>query len=206
MRHVPSPRLRLRRTLDVSIGVNGVGLGADRRFAPANTIPFVKRNSQTILNIAFNGIDQSGHYDPATAPMFWDLRVVSLEAQALEPIKSFEEMRGDAYGESDALDEVVARGWRGSPSIARSSRTAFGGAEPVTADNLGKALAAFQRSARRHQLALRSLHARRPQRDDERTDQGHGDASIGPGARTATPARCSPTSSRTCSAWPTTPR
>src|SRR5579871_462195 len=46
---------------DLSIGVNGVGLGEGRRFASPNTIPFVKRNSQTLLNVAFNGIDQAGN-------------------------------------------------------------------------------------------------------------------------------------------------
>ena len=30
-------------------------------------------------------------YDPAKAPMFWDLRASGLEAQALEPIKSPQE-------------------------------------------------------------------------------------------------------------------
>ena len=131
--------------LDVSVGVKGVGLGPNRRFQPASTIPFVKRNSQSILNTAFNGMDPSGHYDPAKAPMFWDLRAVSLETQALEPIKSFEEMRGDGYSETDALDQVVGR-------LAKVSeyrtlfRNAFGGSEPVTAANLGKALAAFQRN------------------------------------------------------------
>ena len=32
--------------------------------------------------------------------MFWDKRVRSLEAQALEPIKALEEMRGTAYRET----------------------------------------------------------------------------------------------------------
>ena len=131
--------------LDVSIGVKGLGLGSNRRFAPASAIPFVKRNSQSILNTAFNGMNQAGHYDPAKAPMFWDLRVVSLETQALEPIKSFEEMRGDAYGETDALDQVVAR-VGGVGEYRALFKKAFGGAEPVTAVNLGKALAAFQRT------------------------------------------------------------
>jgi hypothetical protein len=44
----------------------------------------VKRNSQTILNVAFNGLTVGGDSTPAGAPMFWDLRVRSLEAQALE--------------------------------------------------------------------------------------------------------------------------
>ena len=81
----------------------------------------------------------------ATAPMFWDLRVSGLEAQALEPIESLEEMRGDAYGEANALKEVVARLVR-IAEYRTLFRTAFGGSQPVTADNLGKALAAFQRS------------------------------------------------------------
>ena len=63
-----------------------------------------------LLNTAFNGMDPSGHYDPVKAPMFWDLRALSLEAQALEPIKSFEEMRGDAYGEGAALEAGGRRG------------------------------------------------------------------------------------------------
>jgi cytochrome c peroxidase len=138
------PQLGYADARDVSVGVNGTGLGARRRFAAANTVPFVKRNSQTVLNVAFNGIDGSGRYDPATAPMFWDMRSKGLEAQALEPIKSFEEMRGDAYPEEKAVDEVVAR-----LNAIPEYRVLFGkafGAETVTGSNLGKALAAFQRS------------------------------------------------------------
>ena len=139
------PDLGYADNIDVSIGVNGVGLGGRRRFEEPNSVPFVKRNSQTILNVAFNGLDQAGHYDPAAAPMFWDLRVSSLEAQALEPLESLEEMRGDAYGEADAVKEVVARLGR-IAEYRTLFRTSFGGKQPVTADNLGKALAAFQRS------------------------------------------------------------
>jgi cytochrome c peroxidase len=131
--------------LDLSIGVNGLGLGSSRRFQAPNTIPFVKRNSQSILNVAFNGIDQSGRYDPANAPMFWDLRVSGLEAQALEPIESFEEMRGDAFGEAEALEAVTAR-LAGIPEYRTLFSRAFGGSRAVTAENVGKALAAFQRT------------------------------------------------------------
>ena len=90
------PRNAYAEDRDVSIGVNGVGYGRSRRFQSPNSIPFVKRNSQTMVNVGFNGINQAGEYSPANAPMFWDMRVKSLETQALEPIKSFEEMRGDA--------------------------------------------------------------------------------------------------------------
>ena len=72
------PRFGYAENRDLSIGVEGTGLGASRHFKPASTNPFVKRNSQTILNTAFNGITDGGAYDPSTAPMFWDLRAKSL--------------------------------------------------------------------------------------------------------------------------------
>src|SRR5262245_16487056 len=71
---------------DLSIGVNGAGFGRNRKFQAPNAIPFVKRNSPTMVNVGFNGINQAGAYSPANAPMFWDMRVKSLERQALEPI------------------------------------------------------------------------------------------------------------------------
>jgi len=131
--------------LDLSIGVDGAGLGSKRHFATANPISVVKRNSQTILNTAFNGIDLEGRYDPGTAPMFWDLRADGLEAQALLPIVTFEEMRGHAYAEEDALDNVMAR-LRMYPEYEALFRHAFGSEPAITAENLGRALAAFQRS------------------------------------------------------------
>jgi cytochrome c peroxidase len=139
------PRFGFAENRDLSIGVNGVGLGDDRRFTPGSTIPFVKRNSQTILNVAFNGIDEGGGYAPGRAPMFWDLRKQSLEAQALEPIKALEEMRGHAYPEDKAVETVVAR-LNANPEYRRLFIGAFGGAAPVSAENLGRTLAAFQRS------------------------------------------------------------
>ncbi len=130
---------------DLSIGVNGAGLGEERRFKSPNAIPFVKRNSQTLLNVAFNGIDEEGRYDPSAAPMFWDMRVASLEAQALEPIKTFEEMAGDAYPAGKAVDTVVGR-LKAIPEYRALFAKAFGGADPVTAGNLAKALATFERT------------------------------------------------------------
>lgn len=89
---------------DLSIGVNGKGLGAKRHFKQPNTIPFVKRNAHTVLNTAFNGIGTASSYNPSKAPMFWDLRVESLESQAIEPILAFEEMRGTHFSESQIID------------------------------------------------------------------------------------------------------
>jgi cytochrome c peroxidase len=131
--------------LDVSVGVNGVGLGRSRRFQAPNSIPFVKRNSPTMLNVGFNGITQAGDYNARNAPMFWDMRVRSLESQALEPIKSFEEMRGDTYPEAQAVPTVVAR-LNAIPEYRALFSKAFGGENAVNATNLGKAIASFGRS------------------------------------------------------------
>ena len=125
---------------DLSLGVSGTGRG---RFRRDGTL--VKRNSPTVLNVAFNGIDASGSYDPATAVAFWDNRIRSLESQALEPLKSFEEMRGDTYPEDEALARVVAK-LQANAEYPSLFAEAFGSEQPVTAENLGRAIAAFMRS------------------------------------------------------------
>jgi len=130
---------------DVSIGVTGIGLGSSRRLAPGSSIPLVKRNSPTVLNIAFSGSDESGRYDPATAPMFWDIRKKSLESQALEPLKSHEEMRGNTYPRGEAVARVVAK-LRANAEYRSLFAGAFGSEQPVNAQNLGRAIAAFERT------------------------------------------------------------
>ena len=125
---------------DLSTGVTGIGLGRFRRDGH-----LVKRNSPTVLNVAFNGIDESGRYDPATAPAFWDNRIRSLESQALEPLKSFEEMRGDTYPEDEAVARVVAK-LQANAEYQSLFAEAFGSEQPVNAENLGRAIAAFMRS------------------------------------------------------------
>ena len=131
--------------LDISIGVNGVGLGSLRHFNDENTIPFVARNSQSILNSAFNGMDEAGNYDPTSAPMFWDLRANSLEEQALMPVMNFEEMRGHNYSEEEIIDVVIDR-LRGIPEYQRLFTEVFHEASAIDAENVSKALAAFQRT------------------------------------------------------------
>ena len=130
--------------LDISMGVNAKGFGSKRKFNTPNDIPFVQRNAQTVLNTAFNGINTYNNYNPENAPMFWDDRVKSLELQALEPIKAFEEMRGHSYDETEILDEVVRRLNR-IPEYRHLFKTAFGN-EDISIENLGKAIAAFERS------------------------------------------------------------
>jgi cytochrome c peroxidase len=76
--------------------------------------------------------------------MFWDIHVRSLEAQALEPLKALEEMRGLTYSEDEAVGVVVGR-LNTIPEYRRLFAEAFAGQTP-TAETLGKALAAFQRA------------------------------------------------------------
>ena len=130
---------------DLSLGVTGIGLGRFRRQPPGGSIPIVKRNSPTVLNVAFNGIDESGRYDPATAPAFWDNRIRSLESQALEPLKSLEEMRENTYPEAEAVARVVKK-LQANAEYQSLFAGAFGSEQPVTAENLGRAIAAFMRS------------------------------------------------------------
>lgn len=127
------------------IGVGGVGLGPARRDAVNDDIGLVQRNSPTIVNTAFNGINEQGNVNPNQAPMFWDNRANSLETQALLPLLSFEEMRGHAFGEDEALDVIVAR--INSISAYREQFSqVFGTNNPVNSMNIGKAIAAFERS------------------------------------------------------------
>lgn len=130
---------------DLSLGVTGIGLGRFRRQAPGSSIPIVKRNSPTVLNVAFNGIDESGRYDPATAPAFWDMRKKSLESQALEPLKSLEEMRENTYPEDEAVARVVKK-LQANAEYQSLFAGAFGSEQPVNAENLGRAIAAFERT------------------------------------------------------------
>ncbi len=130
--------------LDISIGVNGKGFGSKRGFNVPNDIPFVKRNAHSVLNTAFNGIGVQNDYDPETAPMFWDDRAKSLEKQALEPIKALEEMRGRGFSETEILDEVIER-LQAVPEYQKLFGEAFPG-EEISAENLAKAIAAFERT------------------------------------------------------------
>jgi cytochrome c peroxidase len=145
---------------DLSRGTGSVGLGPKRFDLSKGQVPVVKRNSPTILNVAFNGVDDDDdggrrgrrRFDgtpqtvsQARAPMFWDSRVRSLETQALEPLKALEEMRGRAYPEADAVDTVVAR-IRKIPEYTALFQDAFGPGTPVDGSRIGDAIAAFERS------------------------------------------------------------
>lgn len=129
---------------DLPIGTGGRGMGPVRSFA-GRAGPLVKRNSQTVLNVAFNGIDGSGYVDPAQAPMFWDSRAHGLEEQALIPIESLEEMRGGSAPDGGGVAGALARIARVRQYRAMFERV-FGAVDPVSAVNLARAIAAFERT------------------------------------------------------------
>lgn len=140
------PEFNYAEFLETSIGVNGRGSGSRRQFSEQNDIPFVKRNSQSILNTAFNGIKNGESYHAESAPMFWDLRAKGLEEQALVPVRTLEEMRGHTYPEDKVIDEIVAR-IRKIPAYESLFRNAFAGDEnPVNVGNLSKAIASYERT------------------------------------------------------------
>jgi cytochrome c peroxidase len=145
---------------DLSRGTGSVGLGPKRVDVSKGQIPVVKRNSPTILNVVFNGVDDDDDdnrrgrrrfdgtpqtVNEARAPMFWDSRVRSLETQALEPIKALEELRGHAYPEAEAVDTVVPR-IRRIPEYVSLFQEAFGPGTTVDGPRIGDAIAAFERS------------------------------------------------------------
>ena len=83
--------------------------------------------------------------------MFWDVRASSLEEQTLLPIITFEEMRGLHYAEDEILDEVVSRlqniaEYQALFSEAFDEPSADREDSAINSENIGKALAAFQRT------------------------------------------------------------
>lgn len=124
-----------------AIGAGGVGRGSDRTVGHTGHVP---RNSQTVLNTAWNGIDSLGFFDASDAPMFWDSRTRSLESQALEPIRSREEMRGDNISEDRIEAEIAAR-LNGITEYQLAFNDAFG-IDTITATHIAQALASFQRT------------------------------------------------------------
>jgi len=124
--------------IELSLGVGGTGLGTDRRRGT-----LVPRNSPTILNAAFNGIDNNGNYTVEDAPMFWDSRTESLENQALQPFLSAEEMRGEDIAEDDIIDTIIQRLSNISEYQELFSK-AFGSTE-ITEERILQAIATFER-------------------------------------------------------------
>lgn len=124
-----------------SIGVGGSGRGVNRSVGHTGR---VDRNSQSVLNTVWNGIGDLGVFDPETAPMFWDNRVASLEAQAVEPIKSLKEMRGDSF-ELDQIEAEIVQRINAVPEYKIDFGQTFG-VEEITIKEVAQALSSFQKT------------------------------------------------------------
>ncbi|MEO0528087.1 MAG: cytochrome c peroxidase [Bacteroidota bacterium] len=125
--------------LDLSIGFGGIGLGERR----TGTIR-AQRNAHTVLNTAFNGITINNEVNPLEAPMFWDNRAMNLEEQALLPLLSKEEMRGENIPENE-LYEVIVNRLDTIPEYKQAFQNAFG-TDVITTDRIAKAIASFERT------------------------------------------------------------
>ena len=133
------PELAYSDGLARSAGTGGVGSGAER--VPGQN-GLARRNAQSLVNIVWNGIDEFGLFDQDSAAMFWDNRTVSLQNQALEPIRAFDEMRGINFSEDEIEAEVLAR-LAGNADYQQLFMDAFG-ESTITMQHVGQALADYQ--------------------------------------------------------------
>lgn len=122
-----------------SIGTGGVGTGPAR---VAGQLDLTPRSAPSVLNTAWNGINEFGVFNPDTAPMFWDNRTRSLASQAIEPIHSLEEMRGPNFSDDEIDAEVINR-LSNNSEYQQLFTQAFGNGN-ITTTQIGQALADFQ--------------------------------------------------------------
>lgn len=121
------------------LGVHATGIGPGRKLVTNAEFLPLRRNTPTILNTAFNGIESGKPFDPKQSPMFWDNRMQSLEAQVLAPIRQREEMRGDVCREAEAVPAMIAR-LQAIPEYVKR----FEG--QITPDKVTDAIAAYERT------------------------------------------------------------
>ena len=131
----------------LSLGVHSSGLGP-ARVPTGGMVHQTPRHSPSIVNSGFV-IDAEGH-----APMFWDGRARSLEAQSLFPIRDPHEMLGHDILPQHGIDSAIAR-LRGIKLYEIYFRDAFAAEadsldrgllqSTITATTLARALASFQR-------------------------------------------------------------
>lgn len=140
-------------------GASGVGLGPSRLLSRSSVtgdaINLEPRNTPTVFNVAFNA-DENG-ISSHLGFQFLDGRVDGLEKQALKPIASRVEMRGDALPGTDeeataAAPAMVIDRLRAIPEYVRLFQNAFPeekltkpDASIIDENTYGRALAAYQR-------------------------------------------------------------
>lgn len=124
-----------------SIGVDGAGLGPNR-----SGLLETEFHSPSVLNVAYTGLAQT-EPEPGfvSGGYFWDLRADTLEAQAVEPIKSAVEMRSTDFLEEEIMPAIVER-LSLIPEYVDLFADAFEGPEPISETNIARALATYQRT------------------------------------------------------------
>jgi cytochrome c peroxidase len=136
--------------LDLSIGPGGRGFGVNR--IPGTGRPRAIRNSTTIINSAFTGLTNGSHHlDVSDAPQTWAIIRRSLEAQTFGALGNNTHMRGvpTPMYEAAAAPDSLAKRLKSIAEYVTLFNRAFpptGNASSVTRENLGKAVAAFERS------------------------------------------------------------
>jgi len=124
----------------LSIGSDGIGLGPTRYGFEETSI-----HSPSIMNVAFTGAIHNETDDTfISGGYFWDLRSVTLEEQALGPIKNPVEMLGYNFSEQEIMSEIVTR-LQSTPEYVELFEQAFGEVEAINSENIAKALATFER-------------------------------------------------------------
>ncbi len=113
--------------------------------SPDGTRTLLARNTPTVLDTAFNGFDRfDAALRPEMAPMFWDARALSLEAQAEGPLLARDEMRGAHFTEEAIFGELVSR-LASIDDYAQRFEDAFG-SPGVDAERITMSIAAFERT------------------------------------------------------------
>lgn len=124
-----------------SIGVDGIGLGPNR--SGSLETPF---HSPSILNVGFTGlVATQPSPDFVSGGYFWDLRADTLEDQAIQPIRSEVEMRSSDFLEDEILPEIISR-LTLIPEYQNLFAAAFPGADPISEQNIARAIATYQRT------------------------------------------------------------
>ncbi len=129
------------------LGVGGQGTGPNRLPVELTGIEPLSRNTPGLLNVGFNGLVSGQPYDPVAAPMFFDGREESLEAQVFHPIRTRAEMLGNEYPESEAVAKMVERVVQVSEYRRRFAEVYSNQNSPeISSVKIAEVIAAFERS------------------------------------------------------------
>jgi len=98
------------------------------------------------MNTAFTGLTAAHESNIAfsSGPFFWDLRAETLTEQATGPIKNPVEMLGYNFDADNIMAEIISR-LNQNNEYSYLFELAFGDDNPITEENIAKALATFQR-------------------------------------------------------------